>query len=232
MYTIERYYGTVSYAPNNRACRVRVSISQPNGIPLCVKAIFGKSDRHRLTKGAVVGVERALQDDATRYAVTHVYDDRKEHLDRGDSTMSASKDKVRFFLPHRYFQTHFPLSGNGMRRDICKNILFRAFGMGREESEARMHRFPDGFWIECRPSQFARFIVYRHEDGQCINGIKDLKPEIVGPLTLPEKIARRTGVDEHHVRRVMAALDYDAGPEQGPVDTINVADRFDRPGCE
>lgn len=222
------YYGTVGYPPNKHACYVRVSISRPGGVPLCIKATFANFDRSRFPKGTIVSVERTLKNDARRFAVTGIFGDCQGQTDRGDHDMSKSKDRVRFFIQHRYFQANCSLSSNGMRKDTCKSVLLRAFGMQFVESETMMNKFPEGFWVECRPSQFARFIVYRNDVGQCINGIKDLKPELIGRLTLPEKIARKTRVDINSVRAVMTALDWGTGLEPMCLaDTIDVAGRFE-----
>ena len=178
-----RYYGTVSYAPNHQACYVRMSISQPDGIPLCIKATFVDFNRKRLKKGTVVSVERTTQHDARRYKVIQIFDE-------GDSDMATSKDRVRFFLPPKYFSDNSRLSASTMGRSTCKRILLQAFGMDNGESERMIQNHSDGFTILCRPSQFARFIVYRHDANECINGIKDLRPEIVPKMDVYDKVAR------------------------------------------
>ncbi len=86
--------------------------------------------------------------------------------------MTMSKDRVRFTLPCRYFQ-----SG----RHSMQEVLRKTFGMTLEESGGLMDHYPRGFEIECRPSQFARFIILRYQMNEGINGIRDLKPKIVQP---------------------------------------------------
>lgn len=120
--------------------------------------------------------------------------------------MAMSKDRVRFYLAARYFQSH--RTSNGMTRDTCIRLLFKAFGMTSSQSLERMSRFHNGFWIKCRPSQFARFIVYRHQDGDCINGIRDLQPQLVEPVDVYAQIANETGVTHDTVRRVLRAAEY------------------------
>lgn len=123
--------------------------------------------------------------------------------------MAMSKDRVRFFLPHRYFQEGHSIPTNNMRGSICRDILFRAFGIPCSESAKLMRRWPNGFYITCRPSQFARFIVFRHEDGNCINGIKDLEPEIIkAELDYYDHIVSLTGVRRSDVKNVIAAFGY------------------------
>lgn len=107
--------------------------------------------------------------------------------------MAKSKDRVRFHLPPRYF-TGNQHSTNGMDRDICVEVLVRAFAVSESDVRGVMINHNQGFDILCRPSQFARFIVIRHEIGDCINGVRDLDPKIVCPC--PDHllvIANRSG---------------------------------------
>ncbi len=91
-----------------------------------------------------------------------------------------SRDRVEFTLPNRYFGP--PDTKTGMSKATCREVLRRAFGLEQEQCTNLMCRFPEGFRIRCRPSQFARFIVHRYEMGECINGIRDLEPRLVRPL--------------------------------------------------
>lgn len=91
--------------------------------------------------------------------------------------MTMSKDRVTFFLPSRYFQSGRRAS-NGFNRDTMQRVLNRAFGLSSCESNKLMVANPCGFTITCRPSQFARFIVYRCDVDEGINGIRDLRPEV------------------------------------------------------
>lgn len=59
-----------------------------------------------------------------------------------------------------------------------------------------------GIIIVCRPSQFARFIVLRHDHGGVINGIRDLYPELL-PLDGYNPIDESAYVAETQVRRVL-----------------------------
>lgn len=93
--------------------------------------------------------------------------------------------QVRFFLAPRYFQPHE--TANGMTRDRCLVLLDRSFGVFGWSNLMRSHS--DGFWIKCRMDQFASFIIERHRDGNCINGIRDLNPQYVDPLEEYQNIA-------------------------------------------
>jgi hypothetical protein len=124
--------------------------------------------------------------------------------------MAMSKDRVRFFLARRYFQDRGE-SPNGMEAEICRDILFRAFGITCIESAKLMRRWSGGFYIACRPSQFARFIIFRHKDGNCINGIRDLEPEIIEEKPdVYTHIASLTGVSRNDVKNVIHVFGYSA----------------------
>ncbi len=123
--------------------------------------------------------------------------------------MTMSKDRVRFILPPRYFQK-CPRRTNGFARNTMQKILHKAFGMVHTESGNLMdHNWNGGFEIECRPSQFARFIVLRYEANEGINGVRDLEPRIIQPpklKTLYEQVGDHIGVDSHIVKIVALAL--------------------------
>ncbi len=225
-----RYYGTVSYAPNSHACYVRVSISQPDGIPLCIKASFGPLGRHLLKKGAIVCVERASHRDARRYIVTEVIGDRQNQTDEGDSDMAMSKDKIQFYLPYRYYQATRGPGSNGMSRCTCKRVLRQSFDMDDQECERLMQNNSAGFGILCRPSQFARFIVHRYEADECINGIKDLRPEIVYAVDVYQDAAHKVGISRATVLSVLRILRIEDVPSETR-GTIDVSKRPHRECC-
>lgn len=151
--------------------------------------------------------------------------------------MTVSKDRVRFFLPPRYFSLsqapgrHFSPGSSGMSRETCVDILKRVFHMDSAESHMMMHHNPTGFTIICRPSQFARFIVLRHTAGECINGIRDLVPELVDPSAVdPYRcVADKSGVSLDDVRCVLNAVGF-TGEHQLLVqrDRVNVSGRHGR----
>jgi hypothetical protein len=63
--------------------------------------------------------------------------------------MSMSKDRVRF-----------KFTDNQNNKDACIQAAVRAFGMERHEACSAFNTYRV---IVCRPSQFARFIIYRSE---------------------------------------------------------------------
>ena len=97
--------------------------------------------------------------------------------------MSMSHDRIRFFLPNKYSDLQ------GMTR-----VMKRAFDMSQHEFDRlRPHGGGrgTGFWLVCRPSQFARFMVYRSEVvGACssagiVNGFNELKVSLFTPEPSP-----------------------------------------------
>jgi hypothetical protein len=89
--------------------------------------------------------------------------------------MKPTADNIDFVLPPRYFQPHS--TANGMERCKCLKVLKECFGLFDGTWETLMqNNSGTGFHIVCRPDQFARFIIRRHQIGNCINGIRDLDP--------------------------------------------------------
>ena len=91
-----------------------------------------------------------------------------------------------------------------------QKILQKAFSMLHSESASLMDNDGD-FEIECRPSQFARFIVLRYDANEGINGVRDLEPRMVQPSsraikTLYEQVGDSIGVDSHVVKTVALTL--------------------------
>lgn len=85
--------------------------------------------------------------------------------------MSMSTDRIRFTLSDS---------------DTCRHIATQAaaFALGINLGTAES-LFDSRTRIECRPSQFARFIVKRFELGKSkagfSNRIQELEPELIGP---------------------------------------------------
>ncbi len=146
--------------------------------------------------------------------------------------MTMSKDRVEFYLPPRYFQT--AAGHNGFARMTMQKILRGAFDMDFTESADLMKAYPHGFGIQCRPSQFARFIVYRHDADEGINGVRDLKPSLIPGKCVVEaddvcqRIAQELGYSVSLVRRIACKL----GNADYGEDTNYVAHVADRPHQE
>jgi hypothetical protein len=79
--------------------------------------------------------------------------------------MSMSTDRVRFKID--------PYSMSSE----TKRAWTRAFGCA---PPAPSVNFPSHRTIICRPSQFARFLIYRNDEGGR-NGFKELEPELFTP---------------------------------------------------
>lgn len=145
--------------------------------------------------------------------------------------MTTSKDRVQFFLPHRYF-VEGPASINHMSRDDCKRVLGKAFSLGLDEGDRLMDENPNGFTIVCRPSQFARFIIFRYMYGNCINGVRDLEPELQPKDNFDPyaRAARELHMEQSCVRRVAEALGFVPSEKSRP-NMIDVSKRPDQSCC-
>jgi hypothetical protein len=76
--------------------------------------------------------------------------------------MTMSRDRVKFTIPYNF-------GSQGPARQAFK----KAFGVHMPSS------LPwQGMTVICRPSQFARFLIYRNEDGGR-NGFKELNATLV-----------------------------------------------------
>lgn len=78
-------------------------------------------------------------------------------------------------------RVHFKLDPCSMSMESRK-AFHRAFGVPVPQMQtAYSPTFPDGgkVIIICRPSQFARFLIYRNDEGGR-NGFKELEPKLVG----------------------------------------------------
>lgn len=146
--------------------------------------------------------------------------------------MTMSKDRVRFTLPCRYFQSGMRRS-NGFNRSTMLGVLKKAFGMTWDEANGLMDHYPQGFEIECRPSQFGRFIVLRCETDEGINGVRDLYPRIVQP-TKPtdtyQRVAERLNLHPDVIRSVIKLFHEDVSShcfQKKPIipKTIDVSQR-------
>ncbi len=103
------------------------------------------------------------------------------------SKHQMSHDRVRFYLGYRQ-----------CNNSKIADILYRAFGIDATEFAGifrRGYSDPDGGQvIVCRPSQFARFLIYRNEAGMT-NGFKNLglpnrNVQFNGPeLFVPQAVA-------------------------------------------
>ncbi len=127
--------------------------------------------------------------------VFHIETENAEAFRKGNTMPSSqagqmSQDRVRFWLPSNYYNT-----GHSV---IMCSVLRDAFGLSYGQSERVMKDNELGFWIVCRPSQFARFMIYRNNAG-IKNGFMDLKSELFTPLSDTQDVYRVLG-DEINVR--------------------------------
>lgn len=86
--------------------------------------------------------------------------------------MSMSKDRIHFFFPGTGYASTQPQD----------EAAAKAFRMPVSHARAARQR---GLEIICRPSQFARFLIYRNEMGGA-NDFKGLQARLVTPASQPE----------------------------------------------
>ncbi len=98
-----------------------------------------------------------------------------------DKAMShkMSRDRIEF-RPGVYASPSYVYSGNEAHPSLTftatSEALITSMGVTRAEAN-RMVR--ENTLIRCRPSQFARFIVHRHDNGIKCNNIKSLEPRLI-----------------------------------------------------
>ncbi len=230
------YLGTVSCDLHKCAACVRVSIPGTDGIPLSVKAVLGNYPRHLFKRNVTVEVEQA-QHDGRMFRVTRVFEAMKKPVTiarnfnipvpdaetlKKEQAMAMSKDRVRFYIGHRYFD---------QTRELC-TILRKAFDMSTSESE-KLINSGEGFWITCRPSQFARFMIYRNAAG-ITNGFMDLKAELINAPNDENYysiLSRQLDIPRSTVKKVVLALGYghewvaERLSNLNVVNEVNVSDR-------
>ncbi len=119
-------------------------------------------------------------------------------------------DRIKFYLPHRYFEKGRSISNNAMNRDVCISILQDIFGSPNGNPNSSwgciMTAHSEGFSILCRADQFGMFILERNERGRCINGIRDLQPKRVPESDPIQELASATDLKKEEIWRVLDAL--------------------------
>jgi hypothetical protein len=92
--------------------------------------------------------------------------------------MSMSKDRVRSTLPAYYVEG----SHHSMHL-----VLREAFGMSERDlvGVETTAKETGGVIIQCRPSQFARFLILREKAGYQ-NMFKELRAELIVPKPIPQ----------------------------------------------
>ena len=108
-----------------------------------------------------------------------------------------------------YIGSNYTLSST--RRERMADVMAKAFGMAVGDALYSMDGGHDnyGVWITCRPSQFARFMIYRNDAG-IQNGFKDLKAELVEVREIDpyEVLADLARVSRGEVKAVVQSLGY------------------------
>lgn len=142
-----------------------------------------------------------------------------------EETMSQSRDRVRFFIPESR------INKGKMGSQTYYDVLYRAFGLGRSQIVNAVTydetAKKNGVWIVCRPSQFARFTIFRREAG-IENWFSDLQATLQ-PATCGDpihRVAQKACVGVCQVRAVLRAMDMH---EDGLFDTVGELDASGNP---
>lgn len=202
--TERRMLGYVNWAPNHQACYVRVNLPNwKDDIPLSIKATFSDFYYRDFEKGDAVEVERTDRKDARRFKVVRLmktFTTQVPEKPTVEKEKTMSRDRVRFFIGDRYFALPNAKIKIG-------NVMAKAFGLSAMRVDGWMRG--DGFWVTCRPSQFARFLIYRNEVG-ITNGFMDLHAELVPARTddVYDMLAAKAGVTRAAAKSVAQALSY------------------------
>lgn len=96
-----------------------------------------------------------------RYTTTHYFEESQEE---------PTEEHVSFYIGSRYY-------GNLEQKKKLGPVLREALDMTSREADSYMQDY--GFWVVCRASQFAKFMVYRDRVG-ITNGFIDLRVQIEG----------------------------------------------------
>ena len=181
--TMTVYLGKVSCDLHDHASRVRVQIDGTDGIPLSVKASFNNYPRSLFKKGVAVEVEQS-RCDGRRFRVTQVFEPVRKsvHLQFHIKVPDAEAFKVRvhkedktvrFWISSRYTK-------DSTLADAMGQVLVNAIDMREHEVNTLMTVGTQGFWVICRESQFARFLITRNEEG-LPNLFQDLRVDYYTP---------------------------------------------------
>ncbi len=208
--------GEVSCDLHPQACYVRVNIPGGAGVPLSIKATLNDFARNSFTKGRVVAVRETNHTDRRRFKITRVYSlvnaaaenictkietESAEAFGKEQHMSTMSHDRIRFVIDDCYYN-------NPGKVNALRGVLEKAFTLGRSRSAQLMSNDYGGFYIICRPSQFARFLIYRNDAG-IKNGFIDLQAKLFVPppkLTALETLAKRVELSVHQVDRVLKAM--------------------------
>ena len=200
----EKLLGVVAYAASKQSCYVRVTIKSNNADfnPLAVKATFVGIDRRNLFQGAVVEVARSHNHHAWSYMVTRTFKDVMEvgHTDPVNITQNIHVDDVECFTAGRRHKCgDNPATAKWRTEEVAQVKFFigKRYYMEKEKRlalERVVHAALSitiaelacitssgrnlGFWVRCREDQFARFMIYRDQEG-LPNGFQDLRVEHV-----------------------------------------------------
>lgn len=213
------YTGLISWG-SGRIRKLRVTI---HGSPMCVTTYWNKSRGACPEKGDTVELKFRFKPQGTnRWELVRTIQVDSESTNPEESVMSSntmSKDHVRFFVGKRYFRTTDEVTR-------LYTVLQKAFDISKTQSSDLILKNEEGFFVVCRPSQFARFMIYRDQEG-IPNGFQDLRVELLKTDECDEyqDIANAAEVSRTVALRVLRAAGVIEKPESPQKNCINVANR-------
>ena len=143
-----------------------------------------------------------------------------------ETRRDSRKERVRF----KFGRNH--RMGSKETRLEFSDVLKAAFDMRCSEVSDLLNTLSlTDYWIICRPSQFARFIIYRNQKETLKNWVKELEPEIIPPpRTVYQKIVEETGHDAGTVNTILsrAGVRNKVIPEDDLVYDLDVTRRHGR----
>ncbi len=141
----------------------------------------------------------------------------------GEKVMTMSKDRVRFSLGIQYLQA-----------TCIDSVLHRAFGVSGKQIRKMLFCDRNSVDILCRPSQFARFLIYRN-DAKITNGFKDLNPKLIDPKSSATVINVMTDAgyfDRSCLKQALRDAGIDPYGKVEPKEDLSVLDVSMNPNCE
>ncbi len=115
--------------------------------------------------------------EVTRIAGLSLGIDPDADHERRNQEMVMSRDRVEF-TPGVRSRTGYGGSEHGDSYTCTHQALMDTMGMSHNQAREAINTRAV---IRCRPSQFARFIIRRHDLGISVNGIKNLEPRLLNP---------------------------------------------------
>lgn len=194
-----------------RRLRVAVSLGCSDPTPMYVKTYWNQHARGPVPqRGDTIRVRfhMSRKTGAAQWVIDGEQNETKDAEAFGKEqamthSNTMSHDRVRFFISDSYYK-------NVHQQGVLRDVLKKAFGLGTASSTQCMSGCCGGFYVVCRPSQFARFLIFRNDAG-IKNGFVDLQAKLYVPA--PPKdgytlLAEKIGITRDQAKRAALALHF------------------------